>query len=434
MADFVTYYQGGLLYDDLSRHTGGMGSTGTTAAFNTQNNIIYYGTTIYTTLYGRNVVTKSLVYTKTGVTMNTMPMFVDPDGYVWCLVYASKTIRKFAPDLNSYETYTLATTEINGVHDLAVTFDFQYMYVICNYATQNKILKYSLENIISGGDPEWVAETNYPQFVFVDSDGNAYCQNWVYTPGNSMLRKHDKTDGSVLFAVYSGNAYHEGFYSAKTNKIYIPYIRGGVNKWKEKTTDGEDDGLSTVPTSTTPCSIIADSRENYLYGGGASGGTYKFNCSNWSDSEAPVATSANTLGYVRGDPSGYSNYNLLSIPTPSVENRVFKLTRGDIVVKTKPFIEEMSLFTEDKYNGKLRITDSDIIITNTEGTPLGTLLVEKDLDFRVTPYLTTQRVDVAETDFELTEDGNNLYIKPKTTTKQLKAETENIILNQNVWR
>ena len=399
----------------------------------------------------RSLTDGSLICQSTEIDDAIILVCVDSEGYLWTSCPYSEDeydVIVFNPDLTVYKSINLSGDNHNAICYLAISQDLNYVYLAGNRwlsDDKNIVIKYSKDNLFSGDDYEWITEiTGVPdgwvEHICIDDNDDVYVTLYSYWGSYIPAVYKVLSDGTMG---WNGD-YIEGDWCSWwcNDKLYtFDDLNGDHCHFRQYNANTGVLINKSADVNAYPNDIAIEGSGDYIYGycyaysGDEVDAIRKYDTEDWIDGETDIDSYiTDELAWQFGDPTGYINYNFSSVPTPSVENRVFKLTRGDIVVKTKPFIEEMSLFTEDKYNGKLRITDSDIIITNTEGTPLGTLLVEKDLDFRVTPYLTTQRVDVAETDFELTEDGNNLYIKPKTTTKQLKAETENIILNQNVWR
>jgi len=346
MADFVTYFtvdgKAYLMPDDFvsvkiennyaSRHS----------AFNPSNNLIYY-LYYYNILRARNVTTRSLVYSASAPSSyQLLPVIVDYNGYVWCFHYAYDSIYKYSSDLSSYTEYlNIANNTLNSLSGMALTCDQQYIYVIDN--VYNKVTKLNINDIT--GTAIWSVSTEYPQSLWVDTDGNVYCQGWAYD-GNSHLTKHSANDGSVLFKISSGSGYGgtgslsglgRGFYSNKTGYTYNS-TNNTTAKWHELNSSGTEVGLTAATPSYFPTSIIPDKDENYFYGYAPGYKVIKFAASDWSMEQGEVASAAfgavDFLG-LEGDPSGYW-HSLLSSPpvaafsgTPRVGNSPLTVTFTD---------------------------------------------------------------------------------------------------------
>ena len=93
------------------------------------------------------------------------------------------------------------------------------------------------------------------------------------------------------------------------------------------------------------------------------------------------------------------------------------LVRYDLAVRTKSRTEIVYL---PDNAGRLKIADSIIKIDQYIATRLGSLSIVESGGFRIKETPGYNTLEITETDFELTKVGNNLTVKPKSTTQTLK--------------
>ena len=347
MADFVAYEcvdaKAYLLDTDLVSTRIETNYASRHSAYNPDSGLIYY-LYYYNILRARNVTTRSLTYSaSTPSSYQLLPVIVDADGYVWCFHYAFDSIYKYAANLASYTEYlNVANNTLNSISGMALTCDRQYVYVIDNVL--NKVAKLDISNPTSAAI--WSVSTEYPQSVWVDTDGNVYCQSWQYD-GVSHLTKHSSDDGAVVFKIASGSGYGgtgslsglgRGFYSNETGYTYNP-TNNTTAKWHELNSSGTEVGLTAATPSYFPTSILPDKDENFIYGWAPGYKLMKYAASDWSMAQEEVASTAfgavsSFLG-VEGDPSGYYHNLFSTIPeaafsgTPRVGNSPLTVTFTD---------------------------------------------------------------------------------------------------------